>query len=182
MEEKEIKLNSKLKRSVLVLNSTYEAIHICNVKRAIELIANGIAVCEECFFDEYIKTPNTKIRIPAVIRLTSYRKIPRKRVVFSKRNIFIRDNFTCQYCGKRLPPKELTIDHIIPRSKGGRDSWDNVVTSCKSCNNKKGDRTPKQAGLKPLKKPKPPHHIQILGYNARPKSVLKLWKKYIFWD
>ena len=103
-------------------------------------------------------------------------------MIFSKRNIFIRDNFTCQYCGKELPIKELTVDHVIPRSKGGKDTWDIVVTSCKTCNNKKGDKTPKQAGLKIMKKPKVPHHIQIIGYNARPKSVLMLWKKYIFWD
>jgi 5-methylcytosine-specific restriction endonuclease McrA len=104
----------------------------------------------------YVRTPHWSLAIPRVILLLTYERIPRPHVRFNRRNVFMRDHFTCQYCGKQLPQAQLNIDHVIPRSQGGATTWDNVVCSCIRCNLKKGGRSPAQAGLRLLHEPRQP--------------------------
>ncbi len=115
---------------------------------------------------------------PSVIRLARYIKIPFKKIELSRRNILKRDGYRCQYCG--VKSHELTIDHIIPKSRGGNDSWDNLVSACKECNNKKADRTPEEAGISLFKKPRRPHHILfITQYMGK---VDENWKPFLFME
>lgn len=161
-------LNSK----VLVLNRAFVPVHITTVKRAISLLYTGIAKALDSEFrlfdfkewselslvegEEGIRTVNMVIKVPRVIVLTRYDRFPRRVVRFSRYNIFLRDNNTCQYCGRKLPKHELTIDHVIPRSRGGKTTWENVVLCCIRCNRKKGGRTPQEAGMRLIKKPEKP--------------------------
>jgi 5-methylcytosine-specific restriction endonuclease McrA len=155
--------------AVLVLNRHFQPIHVTNVKRAFALLYIGAAQAVDQKFrtfdfnswaelsagmgDEVIRTVNRTIRVPRVILLQVYDRIPRAKVRFSRHNIYTRDNNTCQYCGRQLPRTELNLDHVIPRSRGGRTTWDNVVCCCIDCNIAKGARTLEQAGLKLLKVP-----------------------------
>ncbi|MFQ5824621.1 MAG: HNH endonuclease [bacterium] len=165
---------------VLVLNASYEPIHICGVHRAIILIIKGLARSEQ---DTHylMRSPSTAIPVPAVIRLVHYVQIPYRKKVYSKKHIFLRDNNTCQYCGKMGMPNELTLDHILPQSRGGKSVWENLVTCCKKCNIKKGDQTPKEAGLRVLKKPKPLSsyfYLHLVRSRARDNEY---WRKYLYY-
>ncbi len=147
-----------LKQSVVVFSKNYLPINQINIKRAIILLVTGKA--EPLDFDNshtfIIRSPSTIMRVPQQIRLTVNHVERSWRVpAVNRREILRRDKHTCQYCGST---KRLTIDHIIPRSKGGNNSWDNVVTACEHCNSHKGDRTPLQAGLTLRSKPKTPLH------------------------
>lgn len=137
--------------AVLVLNANYEPINIATVKRAFSLIVKGVAHVEaSCGI---VRAGKYDYHIPSVIRLTSYRKIPNFRVSPSRRNIATRDDHVCQYCHKKFDYRDLTLDHIVPRCRGGKSTWDNLVAACFPCNNKKGDRTPEEAGMQLLRKP-----------------------------
>lgn len=125
-----------------------------------------------------ISSVNSKIPIPSIIRLSRYIHIPKKKIELSRKNILRRDNFQCQYCG--ITSNNLTIDHIIPKSRGGTDSWDNLVAACNSCNNKKGNQTPEEAGLKLLHKPRKPNHILFIRSLAG--KIYEDWKPYLFID
>ncbi len=151
---------------VLVLNYTYEPLHFCNVKRAVIMILQGKAeTVEES--GRVIRSPSLLLPLPAVIRLVTYiKRSYGKGVAFSKKNVFRRDNFTCQYCGSR--GVDLTIDHIIPRSKGGKTCWENVVVACKKCNLRKGNRSLEETDLQLLRRPKRPH---FLFFQPTPLSV-----------
>jgi 5-methylcytosine-specific restriction endonuclease McrA len=160
--------------SVLVLNRHYQPIHVTNVRRAFTLLYLGIArVIDQQFrtFDfaswaqlsaelandpdggDFVRTVNRAIKVPRVIILQIYDRIPRSKVRFSRHNIYLRDGNTCQYCGRELPRIDLNLDHVVPRAQGGRTSWENVVCCCIDCNLSKGARTPEQAGLRLLKVP-----------------------------
>lgn len=169
-----------MNRQVLVLNASYEPIHVCGVERAIILIFKGMARSEE--ITPYVmRSPSTEIPVPAVIRLVHYVSIPYRKKVYSKKHIYLRDNYTCQYCGKLGVASELTLDHILPQSRGGRSAWENLVTSCKKCNTKKGNQTPREAGLVLLKKPKPlssHFYLQLVRYKARENEY---WRKYLYY-
>lgn len=152
-----------LDSEVLLLNRSFQPVQITTVRRAFSLLYQGIAqaVDEEFrLFDfaswaalsaeigvDSIGTPNRRIRIPRVLVLRVFDRFPRARVRFSRHNIYLRDDNTCQYCAKRLPRSELNLDHVVPRSKGGSTSWENVVCSCIPCNLRKANRTPEQAGM-----------------------------------
>lgn len=141
-----------LNRGVLVLNNDFRPLHICNSRRAISLVLSGkVDVLQSS--ERHIHSATTIINIPSVIKLRYYVKKPYKHVLPTKRNIFIRDGFTCQYCGSNV---RLTIDHVIPQKRGGKNSWDNLVTCCWKCNNKKGDKRPEDVGLVLRSKPKKP--------------------------
>jgi len=159
--------------AVLVLNRHYQPIHVTNVKRAFSLLYLGVArvvdpefktfdfeswaqLSAEVAGGDVIRTVNRAIRIPRVIVLQIYDRIPKTKVRFSRHNIYTRDNNTCQYCGRQLARAELNLDHVVPRSRGGRTTWDNVVCCCVDCNIAKGARTMEQAGLKLLKVPTRP--------------------------
>lgn len=169
-----------LDSSVLVLNTTYEVVNICNVKRAIILIFKGVAVVEEEDKNRFVHSPSVRFPIPLVIRITSYLKMPYKQVVFSRKHILMRDNFSCQYCGETFPASELTLDHIIPKSRGGETRWENVVACCKTCNNKKGQRTLYEAKMNLVKKPGIPNYIFFIHLAKYIGQETDEWQKYIY--
>ncbi|GIX07202.1 MAG: HNH endonuclease [Candidatus Poribacteria bacterium] len=168
-----------MSRSVLVLNASYEAIHICDVRRALKMLVKGVALPEE-ESEILLRSEATVIRVPYVIRLRRYVHIPHRPIKFSRRNVLTRDQYTCQYCGRQFPPSELTLDHVLPRSRGGRTAWDNVVTACRSCNHKKGDRTPEEAHMYPRREPRAPTIAYYLRLTRFSKVCHESWRKYLF--
>lgn len=168
-----------LQENVLVLNSTYEPINLCNVKRAVVLVFKGTAIVLEKNHHK-IHTTKISIDVPSVIKLRSFIKIPFKKVELTRKNILIRDKYICQYCGLDFPPNELTIDHIIPKAKGGLTRWDNVVACCKQCNNKKGKMTSWEAGMTLIRKPSAPNYIYFLHIIRHIGNNNKEWMKYLY--
>ena len=165
---------------VLVLNSTYEPINVCNVRRAVVLVLKGVARTEEKG-NYMLRTPRVTVPTPSVIRLLDYVHIPFERKSLSRKNILLRDHNTCQYCGRVLAPAELTLDHVVPRSRGGHSNWDNLVACCKRCNNRKGSSTPEEAGMNLIKRPQAfSLHVnrQIMRYLGRSDEA---WRKYLFY-
>jgi 5-methylcytosine-specific restriction endonuclease McrA len=158
--------------SVLVLNRNYQPIHVTNAKRAFSLLYLGVARALDREFrtfdfatwsqlsaergDDVVHTIDRVIRVPRVIILQLYDRIPKTKVRFSRHNIYARDANTCQYCGQALPRTDLKLDHVVPRAQGGRTTWENVVFGCIDCNHAKGARTPVQAGMLLLKPPARP--------------------------
>ena len=127
-----------------------------------------------------IRSVSQEIPAPAVLKLRKYiRPRTNKKVQLSRENIFIRDNYCCQYCEKKLPYRDLTLDHVFPVSRGGGKSWESLVAACRECNNKKGNRTPKEANMKLLKKPVPMKWKPIFEVQIRLKDVDELWSPYI---
>ena len=125
-----------------------------------------------------IKSVSSHYPYPSVIRLSAYIRVPHKKIELSRKNILRRDGFRCQYCGNMNA--SLTLDHIIPRSRGGRDTWENLVCACIKCNNRKGSRTPEEANMKLLSIPRRPHHVVFLKhYMGR---VDDSWRPYLFMD
>ena len=165
---------------VLVLNASYEPIHVCVARRALILLLKGVAATEELSNDE-VHSPSKVVPVPSVIRLLEYRRIPRQTRSLSRKNILLRDRYTCQYCGHVFSASELTLDHVTPRSRGGKSSWENLVTSCRRCNNHKGDRLPDEAKMELRRRPRP--------FNLHTsRSLMRLlgnhqetWRKYLFY-
>jgi 5-methylcytosine-specific restriction endonuclease McrA len=145
---------------VLVLNSDYEPLNICNVRRAMGLIYLGKA---DILHEEprHIHTLTGVVARPSVVRLRYHVKRPLPQLRLSRRSVFARDHFTCQYCG--VVGKELTLDHVIPRRMGGPSTWENLVTCCRKCNTKKGDRTVHQSGMVPKKTPRRPRYVPFIS-------------------
>jgi 5-methylcytosine-specific restriction endonuclease McrA len=165
-----------LNRLVLVLNASYESINIVPARRAMTLIFKGAALVEEV--SAYtVHTAKIDIPIPSVIRLIRYRKFPRQNRAVSRKGILLRDGSSCQYCGARLPSGSLTLDHVVPRSRRGLSTWENLVASCFPCNNRKQDRTPAEAGMTLLKQPR---QISIHAKHRLLAGDSKLWDKYLF--
>ena len=162
----------------LVLNYSYEPLQFCSAKRAIIMIFNERAEFIES--DGYvIRSPTTTFKLPAVIRVLNIVKRSKRRgISFSKKNILRRDNFTCQYCG--VSNYCLTVDHVLPRSRGGKSNWINVVAACKPCNLKKGNQTPSERGMRLLQKPsKPEFYWPFFNIPTGPTSHLEIWRKYL---
>src|SRR5579863_8695403 len=137
----------RLHKPVLVLNSSYEPINVCAARRALVLVLKGVASAEEHGAHQ-VHSARHAIRVPSVIRLLEYRRIPHQTRSLSRKNILMRDRYTCQYCHRTMPSGELTLDHVIPRSRAGESAWENLVACCNPCNNKKGSRTPEEAGMR----------------------------------
>jgi 5-methylcytosine-specific restriction endonuclease McrA len=129
---------------VLVLNQNYEPLNVCNARRAIVLLDGGKAEVLEVD-GLVLRSPSRTIRVPSVIRLNHLIRRPRPRVRLTRREIFLRDQHTCQYCGQRT--KELTLDHVMPKHRGGRHQWENLVSACRSCNHHKGGKTVEEAKM-----------------------------------
>ena len=146
---------------VLLLDSENKPLRLCSWKRALVLLIKGKAKWDESIknIEDMINIDNTLI--PRVIKLNYKVAVPNLELPFSKENIFTRDDYTCQYCGKKFNAKELTLDHVYPKSRLGPDIWENIVTCCKDCNQYKADKTPKEAGMKLMKRP------------CRPKDYIK---------
>ncbi|MFP2909980.1 HNH endonuclease [Pyxidicoccus sp. 3LFB2] len=178
--------------AVLVLNRYYQPVHVTSVKRAFSLLYQGVAKAIDAQyrlyeFDDWaalsatqdcITTINRTIRVPRVLVLSAYDHLPRGRVRFSRLNIYARDNDTCQYCGKNLPRSDLNLDHVNPRSQGGKTTWENVVCSCVPCNLKKGGRTPEQADMRLLKKPVRPRWTPLFRGATR-KVTYREWLPFL---
>jgi 5-methylcytosine-specific restriction endonuclease McrA len=198
--------NSPLEASVLVLNKLFMAVHVISVRRAFILLCKELAEVvsqEDGQFatydfqtwreiseyrlknfqfheedDDWVRTASTQIQVPRVIRLLDYEKVPRHAVKFNRRNIFARDNNQCQFCGKRFPTTELSLDHVVPRSQGGLSSWDNIVCACIDCNVRKGGRTPKQAHMSLIRKPEKPKRSPLLNLKLSSKKYHS-WKTFL---
>ena len=194
-----------LDRQVLVLNRLWQAINVCSVRRAFTLLCAGHAQVVDSdedrnFFthdfaswrdlserepeDEMVHTISFKIRVPRVIVLLLFDRMPKKEVKFTRANIFERDKCTCQYCGKIFERRDLNLDHVIPRDRGGLTSWENIVCSCIPCNTRKGNRLPHQAGMKLIKKPERPKWRPFLHITFDAK-VHESWRHFIdfaYWN
>ena len=189
-----------LTQQTLVLNKSWLAIATTPVGRALGLLYSGAALVirpdnyELHGFDSwsdlsvepdepFVKTVRLRIRVPEVIVLKDYDGVPQQTVVFTRRNIYKRDHNTCQYCGVRPGTSELTIDHVMPRSRGGLSNWENCVLACVSCNRKKADRTPFEAGLIMAAQPKRPRWGPMLGVPVA--RVRQSWAKFVsegYWN
>lgn len=198
-----------LSTSVLVLNRFYIAVHVVNVRRAFCLLVRNLAEVIELEDGQYanydfeswrelselkaqfkepetdwVRAVNFEIQVPRIIRLLGYDRVPQQTVRFNRRNIFARDGNRCQYCGRRFPTSELSLDHVVPRSRGGAATWDNIVCCCVQCNVRKGGRTPEEARMRLVKPPQKP--------KRNPMLVLKLgspkyrsWKSFLsdaYWN
>ncbi|MFA4966370.1 MAG: HNH endonuclease [Thermoleophilia bacterium] len=162
-------------RKVLVLNTTYEPLNVCSVRRALVLLFKDKAEVLEQSGAAY-RSANAAYELPLVIRLRSYVHVPRHSATarISRRAVFARDHHRCQYCGSE---RHLTVDHVVPRSKGGPDTWDNLVTSCAPCNRKKGDRLPHLAGLRLLRQPRPPSAAAFVFLHV--EHIHESWRPYL---
>jgi len=200
---------SGLDCSVLVLNKHYMAIRVIGAKRAFSLLFRELAEvvsfergkysnydfeswCEVSQFKrhfepdghDWVSTVNFYIAVPKIIRLLFYDRLPRNEVKFNRRNLFARDKNRCQYCGKRFPTSELSLDHVIPRSMGGKSNWENVVCACTRCNVKKGGRTPQQAGMTLIQKPVKPKRNPLIHVHLGHQRYHS-WKQfldYAYWS
>jgi 5-methylcytosine-specific restriction endonuclease McrA len=165
-------------QAVLVLNASFEPVSICHLRRALVLVVKDSALIQEHTGREI----HAGIMWPSVIRLKKYRHVPHRVQVLTRRNILVRDGHQCQYCGETFSALVLTLDHVIPRSKGGPSTWENLVAACKDCNRRKADQTPEEAGMPLLRRPRP-----VTLHTAR--SVLrsqgeaeKTWQRYLYFD
>ena len=191
-----------LRGSVLVLNRYYMPVHIANAKRAVDLLykesaesidAEGASYQGYLFEDwvsacmagrvesingDWVRTVSMRFRVPRVIRLLRYSSMPKWEVKFNRRNIILRDRLKCQYCGKKISIEEATLDHVIPRTDGGKTTWDNVVLACSRCNTKKGGRRPAAAGMRLIKRPSKPKFSPLIYHKYRDEEY-RVWKKFI---
>jgi 5-methylcytosine-specific restriction endonuclease McrA len=194
---------SGLDCNVLVLNKHYMAIRIIGARRAFSLLFRDLAEvvslekgsyanydfkswCEVSQFrrefepdgHDWVATVNFHIAVPRIVRLLFYDRLPRTEVKFNRRNIFARDKNHCQYCGKRFPTNELSLDHVVPRSMGGGATWTNIVCACAKCNVKKGGRTPKQAHMTINNKTVKPRHNPLVHVHLG-HDRYKSWKQFL---
>ena len=165
---------------VLLLNITYEPLKIINWKKAITMLCLGkVEVIEE--YDHEIRSVSFSLRLPSVVRLLKLIKRPQNPIKFSRQNIYARDRYKCQYCGRQFPSEELTYDHVLPKSRGGKTQWGNIVTCCVDCNRKKGGRTPEEAAIKLVRKPARPSWIPALRITIGFQKVPETWRDYLYW-
>lgn len=194
---------SALDSSVLVLNKYYMAIHVIPVRRAFCLLVKDLAEVvttadghyQSHDFaswrefsqlrlqlrdpdDDFIRTIHFEIQVPRIVRLLTYDRVPRTKIKFNRRNIFARDGNRCQYCGKKYSASELSLDHILPRSRGGGLNWENIVCACVRCNVRKGGRTPAEAGMKLIKIPIKPKTSPTLNSKLAHRKY-QSWKAFL---
>lgn len=163
-------------KPVLLLNASYEPLKIVNWKRAINLyFSNKVEIVET--YDLVIHSVNISIYLPSVIRLLYMAKHFRRSVPLTRINILARDSYRCQYCFKKLNVMNATIDHVIPKSRGGNGTWENLVACCTDCNKRKGDRTPHEAGMILRAHPRKPVWLPVL---RNKEDVPECWRNYIF--
>jgi 5-methylcytosine-specific restriction endonuclease McrA len=164
----------------LLLSQGYEPIKIISWQRAMTLLTlDKVEVVEE--YETEIRASSMVINVPAVVRLRKAFRRHAKPVKFSRVNIYARDGHRCQYCGIKCAIDELTYDHVIPRSRGGRTTWDNIVSCCYDCNAEKANRTPLEAGMKLLSTPMRPTWIPSVQIRVSTKSVPDAWRDYVYW-
>jgi 5-methylcytosine-specific restriction endonuclease McrA len=182
-----------LQEDVLVLNKNWVWIGMTNVEEAIRKLMGGDddvkayiidqdyqmhdfeSWLDQPIGDQYIKTPRRLVAIPEVILMCNYGDVPRQADRWSRMKVLKRDRFTCQYCGLQPGTTKLTIDHVMPQSRGGRSTWENTISSCEVCNAKKGSRTPAEAGMKMRKRPAPPAEDMA----SRLHEIKEIWKPFV---
>ncbi len=200
---------SGLNTSVLMLNRLYMAVRVISARRAMTLLYRDlvevvsveegnylsydfetwveVSEAKQSFEPErydWIRTVRFDIAVPKIVRLLGYDKLPRATVKLNRRNLFARDQNRCQYCGRKFPTSELSIDHVTPRSQGGRNSWENLVCACVRCNTRKGGRTPTQAGMTLVTRPRMPRRSPVLSIKMS-DSKYASWKQfldYAYWN
>lgn len=161
---------------VLLLNANYEPLNVCTIRRAVSLILVGKAEVIEAS-DLQVQSSENNWDAPSIVRMRYQVRRPMPQLRLSRHSILARDSHTCQYCGST---RDLTIDHVMPRWKGGTNSWDNLVTCCRKCNLKKGDKTPEQARMKLAKKPKRPQYVPYLSLQKYIRAVRRDdWMLYL---
>lgn len=165
-----------LDSSVLVINLNYEPINVCNAKRAVVLLDKGKAELLVNGRGE-IHSPSLSFPVPSVIRLAYLVRRPFAKRKMSKKEVFLRDRHTCQYCGQQ--PRELTLDHVKPRRHGGEHTWENVVSACIPCNRRKAARTPTEAGMALARHPKAPYPSPY--YTLHNRTILEEWRTFLPW-
>lgn len=188
-----------LQRPTLVLNRSWQPVNVASVARALVMVWSDTArVVDPADYQLYdwndwaelepeddqpfIRSVSRRFRVPEVVTLTRFNRLPSTTVAFSRRNLFRRDGYMCQYCGCKPKSEELTIDHVIPRSRGGQSTWENCVLACTRCNHSKADRTPKMARMKLKKKPAHPKWNPIYSQHA---TRFESWSKFIsdaYWN
>ncbi len=202
--------SAALHSSVLVLNRLYMAVHVIGVRRAFALLCRELAEVihagEEGLFGNYtfgswleasrlrahqkqshedwVRSVNFEIQVPRVIRLLRYDRLPKHGVNLNRRNVLARDGHQCQYCGRHLPIHQLSLDHVMPRSRGGQTTWENIVCACLACNVKKGGRTPREAKMKLFRKPAKPKRNPMLALKLEnPKyESWRTWLDGVCWE
>lgn len=163
--------------SVLVLNASYEPLHVVSVRRAVVLLLKEKAQIVEAA-ESVLRSERQSLPRPLVIRLVTYIRIPRRwRPPVSRRAVLARDAYTCQYCGAQPGRSNLTVDHVIPRSQGGGKSWENLVAACPPCNRRKGGRRPAEAGMRLIGKPTAPRYLVLAVVESGPAH--ETWRKYL---
>ncbi len=161
---------------VLVLNQNYEPLNICQVRRAVVLLYDGKAEMMEDG-SGFIQSARQTYPVPSVIRLAHMIKRPRPRPKLTRFEVFNRDHHTCQYCGKESG--QLTLDHVIPRYRGGEHAWENIVSACVPCNRRKAGRTPSEAGMMLARQPSAPHSSPLFHIPYRYRQRTSQWRKYL---
>ena len=181
LEQRPASLPPAMQTPVLVLNASYEPINICGARRALVLILKGVARSEE-EHGTLLHAARVRVPMPSVIRLLEYRRIPHQTRALSRKNILLRDRNTCQYCAEVLPAAELTLDHVVPRSRGGMSTWENLVACCHTCNRRKGNQMIHELeDMQLLREPRPfslhtsRHIMRMIG-----SSDLR-WRKYLYY-
>src|SRR5271169_3027777 len=198
-------MNTALNQHVLVLNRLWQAVNVCTARRALTLLFQGQAqvvvnaddgsfrtfnfqewrdVSENTPHEESIHAISFRIRVPRIILLLIYDRLPKKEVKFTRHNIFERDKNTCQYCGRVFDRKDLNLDHVIPRDRGGPTTWENIVCSCIPCNTLKANHTPQEAGMHLIRKPKRPKWRPFVQVNLGLHHH-ESWKHFIdlaYWN
>jgi 5-methylcytosine-specific restriction endonuclease McrA len=164
--------------AVLVLDVQYRPLVIESWQRAITGVFTGKTEVVHYSKDRTIKGASREYPMPLVVRVLRNFKRDKLKIKFSRLNVYARDNFTCQYCRMQFMSEDLTFDHVIPQSKGGKTCWENIVAACVSCNRIKANRTPEQAGMSLLKKPKKPSYLPMITVKMDLKSVPEEWKAY----
>jgi 5-methylcytosine-specific restriction endonuclease McrA len=200
---------SALDSNVLVLNKHYAAVHIVSARRAFSMLyrelAEVIAIENDTYlsydFDswrevsiyraqyerehyDWVRCVRFEIAVPRIVRLLGYDRLPRQSVNFNRRNIYARDRNRCQYCGKRFPTNELSLDHVVPKTLGGKTTWDNIVCCCVSCNVRKGGRTPVQARMRLIAEPIKPNRSPVIQLRLNSAKYAS-WKQFLdaaYWN
>ena len=200
-------MEAVLEQPVLVLNRLWQAVNVIGAKRAFGLLARGHASVVHHATDDFrvfsfmdwmdfsvsnppiddmeaVHTPNTVVRLPRVILLTFFDKLPRKEIKLTRGNVFQRDKDTCQYCGRLFDREDLNLDHVIPRDRGGKTTWENIVCSCIKCNSRKANRLPHQANMRLIRKPVRPKWRPVISLVLNNKQRER-WKDFLdlaYWN
>jgi 5-methylcytosine-specific restriction endonuclease McrA len=167
----------------LLLNSTFEPLKIISWQRAITLLTQGkVEVID--FYDREVRGVSVTFRLPSILRLLKLVKIRRasREVRFSRANIYQRDKYICQYCGNRYSTENLTFDHVVPQVQGGGATWENIVTACLTCNNKKGGRTPQEARMRLVRHPVKPKWMPVVTFRLGVRNAPMSWRDYLYWN